>query len=301
MAAVEISKSCLKRLLADYKLITTSNSTDVDAVPDDNNMLIWYFLIIGPDDSDYKGGYYLGKLMHNPEYPMKAPDYMMLTPSGRFEIDKKICMTNTGYHSNDWSPMWNILTILHGFISIMLDDQEHGISHIKDSKVNRQKMAYNSMDFNRKYYPDIIKKFTRFIDENGFERDKKNIIMIEKKEKKNKKNNSTTNVEPKNTPEEIPEKITELEDTTDPIKKQEKLEENEEEKEEPVKKTPGKRVYKKKQVELEEPVKPEEQVEPEEPVKKTPVKRVYKKKETNELEQQEQVKPKRKYVRKTNN
>jgi ubiquitin-conjugating enzyme E2 J2 len=139
----------------------------IEALPDEKDMLTWYFMIKGPEFSDYKGGYYLGKIMHNPDYPFKSPDFMMLTPSGRFMPDKQICLSNSSYHPDEWSSMWNVKTILTGFLSIMLDDVDHGISHIKDTPENRAKMAIESIEYNKALYPDIIKRFTRFLDEDG--------------------------------------------------------------------------------------------------------------------------------------
>lgn len=162
-----ISPMCKKRLIGDIKLIRKEPLEFIETVPDDSDLLTWYFLIKGPASSDFQGGYYIGKIIHNPEYPMKPPDFMMLTPNGRFAPDKKICLSNTGYHTDEWSPMWNINAILVGFLSIMLDDTENGISHIHSSKNERKIFAVNSIEFNKKHYKNIVSKFTRLVDENG--------------------------------------------------------------------------------------------------------------------------------------
>lgn len=167
MSQPTISLLTKKRLRQDFKLLHKEPDSYFEAYPREDNILEWDFLIKGPKDSHYTGGYYVGKIMHNPEYPLKPPDFMMRTPSGRFDIEKKICLTNSGYHSSDWSPMWTIHAILAGFLSIMLDDVDNGISHIKQSKEARVIMANNSIEFNKKYLGDVIKKFTRFLDEEG--------------------------------------------------------------------------------------------------------------------------------------
>lgn len=164
---MNISKLTLKRLQGDFKLLKKDPHEYFEAYPDDKDVLIWYFIVKGPDFSDFKDGYYLGKIMHNPEYPLKAPDFMVLTPNGRFIEDRKICLSNSSYHSNEWSAMWNIKAILTGFLSIMLDDNENGISHIHISKEERQIFAKKSIEYNKQHFPDIIKKFTRFLDEKG--------------------------------------------------------------------------------------------------------------------------------------
>ena len=45
--------------------------------------LIWYILIKGNDGSDYEGGEYIGKIMHDKEYPNKPPDYMNIVRTYR--------------------------------------------------------------------------------------------------------------------------------------------------------------------------------------------------------------------------
>jgi ubiquitin-protein ligase len=151
--------------LGDLRLLKNDPLEYIEAIPDETNILVWYFLVKGPEFSDFKDGYYLGKIMHSPEYPFKAPDFMMLTPNGRFTNNKKICLSNSSYHSNEWSAMWNIKSILTGFLSIMLDDVENGISHIHDSKQSREIMAKNSVEYNKENHMDIFKRFTRFIND----------------------------------------------------------------------------------------------------------------------------------------
>jgi ubiquitin-conjugating enzyme E2 J2 len=160
-----ISKICMKRLAGDIKMLHKDPLEFIEARPDDKDFLTWYFLVKGPDFSDYKGGYYIGKIMHNPEYPFKPPDFMMLTPNGRFMDGHKICLSNSSYHSSEWSALWNIKSILTGFLSIMLDDVDNGISHIHSSKEERAYLAKTSIEYNKVHYSNIIKTFTRFLDE----------------------------------------------------------------------------------------------------------------------------------------
>ena len=158
-----LNKSTLKRLKQDMKLLKKYPSKYIHAIPDESNILVWYFLIIGPDDSQYKDGHFIGKIMHHKEYPQKPPDYMMLTPNGRFLTDKKICITNSGYHSDLWSPSWSITALLQGFLSVFLADDDNGISHIKQTKEQRHSHSIKSIDFNEDNYKKIYDRFSTFI------------------------------------------------------------------------------------------------------------------------------------------
>ena len=82
------------------------------ARPLESNILEWRFLIKGSDD--YEGGYYHGKLIFPPQYPMKPPGIMFFTPSGRFEINKRVCLTISDFHPETWSPLWTVGSILTG-------------------------------------------------------------------------------------------------------------------------------------------------------------------------------------------
>lgn len=152
-----------KRLINEMKLLTKDPLEVVDIYPDQENMMIWYFLIKGPKDTHYENGAYIGKLLLSDNYPVTPVDFNMITPNGRFECDKKICLTITGYHSDQWSSIWNIQKILGAFVSVMSDDENTGISHIKMTKEQRAILAQQSMEFNNKYHSDKLKNFSRFI------------------------------------------------------------------------------------------------------------------------------------------
>lgn len=164
-----------KRLDNEVKIISQQPLHYCTAYPDKSNPLIWYFLLKGQRGTDYhtatknsegkyvggEGGEYIGKIVHSPKYPAEPPDYYMLTPSGRYKVGSKICLTNSSYHKGDWSSTWNILSILIAFYSIWLDDDEHGISHITDTPANRRKMAADSIAYNKKNNAEIYAKFDR--------------------------------------------------------------------------------------------------------------------------------------------
>jgi len=148
-----------KRLSNEVKLLNSQPLHYCTSYPDEENPLIWYFFIKGQKDTAYHNGEYIGKIIHSPKYPAEPPDYYMLTPSGRYEINKKICLSNSSYHKGDWSSTWNILSILIAFYSIWLDDKENGISHLKDTDENRKKMAIESIEYNKKNNSKILEKF----------------------------------------------------------------------------------------------------------------------------------------------
>lgn len=102
----------------------------------EKNILEWRFVIEGPPDSPYAGGLYLGKLKFPDQYPMKPPSIMMLTPNGRFETDRRLCLSMSDFHPETWNPGWSVATILKGVLSFMLDNEvtTGGIETTDDTK-----------------------------------------------------------------------------------------------------------------------------------------------------------------------
>lgn len=96
---------------------------DVIAEPDESNILKWYYGIRGPSGTAFEGGTYLGKLVFPSEYPMKGPSIYMLTPSGRFQINMKLCMSMSDFHPESWNPLWSVSSIIQGIQSFMASDE----------------------------------------------------------------------------------------------------------------------------------------------------------------------------------
>lgn len=148
-----------KRVLKDLKNIKENPIENVQIYVPENNMKNWYFKYICNNDTSFNGGEYIGLIQLPDEYPFKAPKFLMLTPSGRFVVNKSICMSNSLYHAESWSPMWKLTSLIVGFISLFDDDIEShvGISHLKTTKKEKIRLAKLSKEYNLKL--DINKFF----------------------------------------------------------------------------------------------------------------------------------------------
>lgn len=173
------TKSCASRIKNDIQKMSERPLKFVHAFPDSSNILKWWFLIKGDSDpkSPYKGGYYLGNLLLSPNYPFSAPDYIMLTPSGRFKPGAKICTTISAFHEDTWSAALNVEGVLKSFMSVMTGDHEDGVGHQNISRYwegnaskafnERKRLAKESLAYNYRQYPSIMKQFKSFIEEDG--------------------------------------------------------------------------------------------------------------------------------------
>lgn len=138
------------------------------ASPLEDNLFEWHFTVQGPPSTDFEGGIYHGRILLPPEYPMKPPNIILLTvsscqwcgkelrmnyvmyivsfflpsqPNGRFEINKKICLSISGHHPETWQPSWSIRTALLALIAFMPTPGSGTIGALDYSTEERQKLA----------------------------------------------------------------------------------------------------------------------------------------------------------------
>ncbi|XP_059369314.1 ubiquitin-conjugating enzyme E2 J1-like [Carassius carassius] len=117
------------------------------AQPLEDNLFEWHFSVRGPPDSDFDGGVYHGRIVLPPEYPMKPPSIILLTPNGRFEVGKKICLSISGHHPETWQPSWSIRTALIAIIGFMPTKGEGAIGSLDYTPEERRALAKKSLDF----------------------------------------------------------------------------------------------------------------------------------------------------------
>lgn len=133
------------------------------AYPLEDNLFEWHFTVEGPPSTDFEGGVYHGRILLPPEYPMKPPNIILLTPNGRFEINKKICLSISGHHPETWQPSWSIRTALLALIAFMPTPGKGTIGSLDYSAEERQKLAMKSLHWKC----DICGKVSDLLSKNG--------------------------------------------------------------------------------------------------------------------------------------
>ena len=107
-------------------------------IPNADNLLEIHFSVRGPLATEYEGGWYHGKLLLPKEYPFRAPNVQMLTPSGRFETNKNICFSFTAFHPETWSPAVGLGPIIISLQSLFDAYSERAVGMI--SNVNHDEV-----------------------------------------------------------------------------------------------------------------------------------------------------------------
>ncbi|VDN59480.1 unnamed protein product [Dracunculus medinensis] len=111
------------------------------AQPLDDNLFEWHFTVRGPADTDFDGGIYHGRIVLPPDYPMKPPGVILLTPNGRFQLNQKICLSISGHHPESWQPSWSIRTALLALIGFMPTHPAGALGSLEYPSEERKKLA----------------------------------------------------------------------------------------------------------------------------------------------------------------
>ncbi|XP_024005859.1 ubiquitin-conjugating enzyme E2 32 [Eutrema salsugineum] len=141
----------VKRILQEVKEMQANPSDDFMSLPLEENIFEWQFAIIGPSDTEFEGGIYHGRIQLPADYPFKPPSFMLLTPSGRFETNTKICLSISDYHPEHWQPSWSVRTALMALIAFMPSNPNGAIGSVDFPKEERRALATKSRETPPKY------------------------------------------------------------------------------------------------------------------------------------------------------
>jgi ubiquitin-protein ligase len=183
-----LNNKLIKRIDHEIKMIREDPLNFSTSYPDENNIKIWYSIFIGLHDTVYSGGHYIFKILLPDNYPFSPPDIVFLTPNGRFEINKKICLTITGYHPDMWQATITIKTMLIQIFTMFNIEGDNGnIGHLippnkGTSQIERKQFAEKSISYNIANYKEIYENFdmTYLNDGSIINKKKETIIDIKK-------------------------------------------------------------------------------------------------------------------------
>ncbi|KAG0149577.1 hypothetical protein CROQUDRAFT_669105 [Cronartium quercuum f. sp. fusiforme G11] len=158
------SKQAHKRLMKEHADLSKAPPPFIYARPKESDILEWHYIIRGPPDTPYEGGEFWGTVIFPADYPFKPPGIKMLTPSGRFQPDRKICTSMSDYHPGSWNPAWSVATILTGLLSFMVGD-EMTTGSVRSSDADRRIYAKRSHAYNI-LQPKFRALFPEYLDPN---------------------------------------------------------------------------------------------------------------------------------------
>ena len=127
--------------------LSSSPSPDYTAAPLESDLFEWHFTLRGPPNSPYAEGIYHGRIVLPPSYPLRPPSFRFVTPSGRFEANREICLSISGHHEETWQPAWGVRTALVALRSFMETDPRGQLGGLDTSDPVRRQLAAQSRSF----------------------------------------------------------------------------------------------------------------------------------------------------------
>lgn len=137
----------IRRILREAQELSTSPSPDYTATPIESDLFEWHFTLKGPPDSVYAEGVYHGRIVLPPTYPLRPPSFRFVTPSGRFEANREICLSISGHHEETWQPAWGVRTALVALRSFMETDPKGQLGGLETTDAVRRRLATESRTF----------------------------------------------------------------------------------------------------------------------------------------------------------
>lgn len=94
-----MSRNAHRKLLQDLERIKKSNDEGIDAVPDEDNLMLWEAVIYGPIDTIWEGGTFRLQIEFEDDYPQKPPKLQFRTKLFHPNIynDGKICIDSKNW------------------------------------------------------------------------------------------------------------------------------------------------------------------------------------------------------------
>lgn len=140
----------LRRLMRESRELSPSPPAPIlpnptfHAGPLSTNLHEWHFTLLGPPGTAYAGGMYHGRIVLPTQYPLRPPSFRFLTPSGRFEVNREICLSISGFHEESWQPAWGVRLALTALRAFMTESGKGQIGGLEASDKVRKELAERS-------------------------------------------------------------------------------------------------------------------------------------------------------------
>ena len=133
-----------RRLAAEIRDLSRPNF-NISARPvTEGDMFDWHFTLRGPPQSEFSNGIYHGRIQLPSTYPMAPPTISFITPTGRFEVNTKVCLSISSHHPESWTPQWNIRLMLNALQSFLTTKPEGAVGSLDYPVELREKLANES-------------------------------------------------------------------------------------------------------------------------------------------------------------
>mmetsp|Transcript_33375 Transcript_33375/g.76186 ORF Transcript_33375/g.76186 Transcript_33375/m.76186 type:complete len:388 (+) Transcript_33375:67-1230(+) len=162
------SRDAVGRLKKEHKVFLADPPPFISVSVDQSNLLCWNYLIQGPPNTPYAGGWYWGLLEVPKDYPFSPPLVKMCTPNGRFHHGEWLCTRISDYHPEGWTVSSTISGLLLTVLTLMCDTSfTPGALHPPPTHQEKRDLAAASLEWNKSQssfleaFPDVDQMMTR--------------------------------------------------------------------------------------------------------------------------------------------
>ncbi|XP_044500026.1 ubiquitin-conjugating enzyme E2 2-like [Mangifera indica] len=140
-----MSTTARRRLMRDVQLLQTDPSAGVSGGPQDNNIMLWNAVILGPHDTPWNGGTFKLTLQFTEDYPHEPPAVRFVSRMFHPNIhaDGSICLDIL---QNQWSPVYSVAAVLTSIQSLLGDPNPYSPANWEAAHM----FAENRPEYNRR-------------------------------------------------------------------------------------------------------------------------------------------------------
>ena len=140
-----MSTTARRRLLRDFKKMTSDPPSGINAAPLENNIMVWQAVIFGPDDTPWEGGTFSLLLEFSEEYPNKPPKVRFISKVFHPNVyaDGQICLDIL---QSNWTPILDVSTLLASIQSLLSDPNPNSPANSEAARL----FSENRSDYNKR-------------------------------------------------------------------------------------------------------------------------------------------------------
>ncbi|ELU42822.1 ubiquitin-conjugating enzyme E2 2 [Rhizoctonia solani AG-1 IA] len=131
-----MSTSCRRRLIRDFKRLSSDPPDGISGAPCPDNIMLWNAVIFGPADTPFEDGTFKLILTFDESYPNKPPQVKFLSKMFHPNVyaNGELCLDIL------WSPTYDVAAILTSIQSLLHDPNPNSPANAEAAALYRENM-----------------------------------------------------------------------------------------------------------------------------------------------------------------
>ncbi|KIJ64281.1 hypothetical protein HYDPIDRAFT_175636 [Hydnomerulius pinastri MD-312] len=134
-----MSTNCRRRLIRDFKRLSSDPPSGISGSPCPDNIMVWNAVIFGPSDTPFEDGTFKLLLTFDESYPNKPPTVKFLSRMFHPNVyaNGELCLDIL---QNRWSPTYDVAAILTSIQSLLHDPNPNSPANAEAAQLYRENM-----------------------------------------------------------------------------------------------------------------------------------------------------------------